>query len=209
MFPLLGGIASGVMSMFGASSTNSANQQLAQQQDAFQEQMSNTAYQRASTDMQAAGLNPAAMFGSGSAASTPSGATIAMQNPMAGAAQNIQQGISSAYTAKVQDATVNNLAQTTANAVAQNAVIKAMPDLIKGQTAQSIAGSWKTTADAKNADIDTAVHEALASKATTDKGFYDSGIGQTLRTLGTGAEETGRFFSPLSSILNSAKSLAP
>jgi len=49
-----------------------AQQVGAQQQ--FQQQMSNTAYQRAAADMKAAGLNPMMMFGSGSAASSPSGA---------------------------------------------------------------------------------------------------------------------------------------
>lgn len=41
----------------------------------WQEQMSNTAYQRAMNDIEAAGLNPSLIYGSGaSAASTPSGA---------------------------------------------------------------------------------------------------------------------------------------
>src|SRR4051794_28038645 len=41
------------------------------QQEGYQTQMSNTAYQRASMDMKQAGLNPMMMFGSGSAASAP------------------------------------------------------------------------------------------------------------------------------------------
>lgn len=56
-----------------------------QMQQDFQERMSNTAYQRATADMKAAGLNPMMMFGgSGGAASSPSGgqANIPVENPI-------------------------------------------------------------------------------------------------------------------------------
>lgn len=209
MFPLLGGIASGVLSMFGASQTNQAQEQLAQQQDAFQEQMSNTAYTRATADMKNAGLNPMMMFGGGSAASTPSGVMPTLQNPMAGASQAMSSAVSSAVQSKVADATVDKMADEMANLKAQNAVIKATAPLIGSQTALTQSQAFKTDVDAKNDLTDLAVHQMLADKADTDKGFYDSDVGKLLRTLGTGGEETGRFFSPLSSILSSAKAIAP
>lgn len=61
---------------FQQQSANTAmqfNSAEAQKNRDWQTEMSNTAYQRAVSDMRAAGLNPALMYGSGSAASTPSG----------------------------------------------------------------------------------------------------------------------------------------
>lgn len=60
------------------------NARQAEIQRNWEAEMSNTAYQRSTADMRKAGLNPALMYGSGSAASTPSGASASasgMQSP--------------------------------------------------------------------------------------------------------------------------------
>lgn len=95
----------------------------------FQQQMSSTAYQRASTDMQAAGLNPMMMFGSGSAASSPAGGTPNIQaprgDPHAGMAQMgdaIGKAVSSAVAAK----TFDKMTQEISNLQTQQALTSAV-----------------------------------------------------------------------------------
>lgn len=70
-----------------AQQQNNFNAEQSQLNRDFQERMSNTAYQRAVADMEAAGLNSALMYsGGGSGASTPSGSSASSGssgNPLA------------------------------------------------------------------------------------------------------------------------------
>lgn len=80
---VIGGAIGAIGDLFGQSSANAANWRIAKKQMEFQERMSNTAYQRATADMRAAGLNPMLAYNQGGA-SSPSGSSARMESVTGG-----------------------------------------------------------------------------------------------------------------------------
>lgn len=76
-----GALIGGISSMFGSSKQNKAARDQMVMQQQFEERMSNTSYQRAVKDMEAAGLNPMLAYSQGGA-STPQVQQAPVVNPM-------------------------------------------------------------------------------------------------------------------------------
>ena len=101
----LAGLAGGVLGYAGQRQANKTNIKLAREQMAFQERMSNTAYQRAMADMRLAGLNP--ILAARQPASSPGGQTARVESAL-GAGINAVNATNSAV------AQVKNLRANTA-----------------------------------------------------------------------------------------------
>lgn len=125
----------GLFNFMGTTATNQNNQQMLAQQEAYQTQMSNTAYQRASADMKAAGLNPMMMFGSGGPASTPSApASAPRTSGLSTVGSAIQTGVNNLVTAK----TIDKMSDEIALLKAQRATEALRPGAIAASTAVDV-----------------------------------------------------------------------
>lgn len=111
---LFSGLLGPVASFFGVKSQNENNKEMAREQMAWQERMSNTEVQRRVADLKAAGMNPMMALMDG--ASTPSGSLPRMEDPVGAAVDKALQ-VSSAKAAIEQMRAQTHLANQQANNV--------------------------------------------------------------------------------------------
>ncbi|AXH76626.1 MAG: DNA pilot protein [Microviridae sp.] len=218
MDPISALIGGGLNIIGGLFSQNAASK-AADKQMAFQEMMSSTAYQRATKDMTAAGLNPMMMFGGGSAASTPAGAQPSQTGQFG---QSISTAVNSALNANIMQKTIDkltteiaNIKATTGKTVAETASeerrpgeIEARTGVLKEQAPLETAKTWNTIADTyiKRASFEEADLKQLLAKY--GRGFFDTPSGKFLYQTALAAGKIDDFLKPVGTVLHGANSAA-
>lgn len=131
VLPAIAGVIGSIVSYKGQQDTNDRQIDFANQNNAWQAYLANTAYQRQFNDMKLAGLNPILAFGNG--APVPSASQAALGNPGADAGKNLGGVVNSAIDA--------------ARLQAQMEQMDKQNELIEQQTLESKTNQMKTQAD--------------------------------------------------------------
>ena len=159
-------LGSGLLSSAGQRDANRQNLKIARENRAFQERMSNTAYQRATADLEAAGLNRIIALGSPS--SSPSGTSAQFQNEKAPIADSVSKAVHSALAVRRQKTELEVMRQNIQESMSRQfntetdtQVKLDTQKLIKEQVNNVIAQTKQTNAQATITDTQAQLYDAL------------------------------------------------
>lgn len=154
---LAGGL--GLLNFIGGERANDASADQAQANRDFQERMSNTAYQRAVTDMKSAGLNPMLAYSQGPA-STPGGAQAEMKNTLGPAANTalstvrLREEVASLQAQREKTLAETRLVNNQASNVAADTIVKeTQVPQIQASTGHSLASTKQIDFQIKNLEV--------------------------------------------------------
>lgn len=169
---LLPDLIGGLFGRSGQSSANKANLQIAREQMAFQERMSNTAYQRAADDLEAAGLNR--ILALGNPASSPGGASATMQNPNASMAGSLSRTAGTGIQVKMLNQQLRNMTEQEQN-TSSDTYLKEQQE--RTQKAMEAEAKQRTSEAAAR----TRIANAQALMLEKEAGLYDHEYGTAIK----------------------------